>query len=117
MPISQLMNLFRFARTRRGHIVRTLAADSKRSFWAMADQGVVSAGNFLVGLLLARYFGQHRQIDVLGDFGLLMGVVFFLRGVHAALVVYPVSVRGAVVSADQLSAITTSALWATLMSW
>jgi O-antigen/teichoic acid export membrane protein len=112
-----MLNLFRFAHARRGHIVRTLAEDSRRSFWAMADQGIVSAGNFAIGLYLARFFDQHHHVNALGDFGVVMGVVFFLRGVHAALVVYPLSVRGAVVDSMQLSVLATSAIWTTVISW
>jgi O-antigen/teichoic acid export membrane protein len=117
MPFAKLVQLFRFAHARRGHIVRTLAADSKRSFWAMADQLLVSLGNFLLGLFLARHFDRHHDLQALGAFGLLMGVVYFLRGVHAAVVVYPLSVRGAVLNPQQLSGLSTWALAATAISW
>jgi O-antigen/teichoic acid export membrane protein len=117
MPIARLLSLYRFARSNRRRIVGALAADSKRSFWAMADQGVVSLGSFALNLLLARQFPMQGELNSLGSFGVLMGLGFFLRGVHAALVVYPLSVGGAVLEPARVGRLTTTALAGTLLGW
>src|SRR5262245_14687257 len=98
-------------------IARTLAADSKRSFWAMADQGVVSLGNFAVNLLLARYFAQRDDLSSLGSFGVLMGLVLFFNGIQAALVIYPLTVRGTSVGREQIGRMAGMSLVLTFLSW
>ena len=57
-------------------------------FWALCDQAVVSLGNFLTSLVLIRFLAP----DAFGTYALLFGMLLFLGSLHAALVVYPISV-------------------------
>jgi len=62
-----------------------------RGFWAIADQAVVSLGNFLTTIILARTL-------IPGSYGIwtvLFGLILFLNAVHAALIVYPLTVMTA----------------------
>jgi len=77
---------------------RAAARMRSRSFWAMADQGVASASNFVMVLLLGRYMTREE----LGLFSLPWELMTFLNSLHAALIVYPLSVRGARLDADRL---------------
>ncbi|MGH7177084.1 MAG: lipopolysaccharide biosynthesis protein [Tepidisphaeraceae bacterium] len=64
----------------------------RRGFWALTDQGIVSLGNCVTNVLLAR----SLTVDDFGTFALLLEAVIFLNSLQAALVVYPLSIRGAV---------------------
>ena len=57
----------------------------------MADQGLVSAGNFLTGAFLARHLSETEY----GAYGVILETLFFLNGLQGALVIYPLTVRGA----------------------
>jgi O-antigen/teichoic acid export membrane protein len=83
----------------------------------MADQGVVSLGNFAVNLLLARYFAQRDDLSSLGSFGVLMGLVLFFNGIQAALVIYPLTVRGTSVGREQIGRMAGISLVLTLLAW
>ena len=61
------------------------------SFWSLADQGVVSLGNFATVLLL----GRKLSPDALGTYGVILGALLFLNNVQASLINYPLSVHGA----------------------
>ncbi|MGH7179467.1 MAG: lipopolysaccharide biosynthesis protein [Tepidisphaeraceae bacterium] len=65
--------------------------NSSRSAWVLCDQFVVSLGNFLTVNLLARFL----SIEHYGAFVLLLETIFFLNGLQAALVIFPMTVRGA----------------------
>lgn len=67
-------------------------------FWALADQGVVSAGTFLVSILMARVLPAADY----GGYGLIVGSMIFVNSLHAALVTYPLAVKGAPAEADEL---------------
>lgn len=69
-----------------------------RGAWALADQAVVSLGNCLTGILLAK----HLLPDEFGIFALVFGAVLFLNSLHQSLVTYPLSVRGAVADGENL---------------
>lgn len=91
----------------RGKLRRVLAS---KGFWALADQGVSSAGNFLTTIILGRRL-EEKQF---GIYLLLLGLMIFCNGVHGALVSYPLSVRGAVADDKGLRRITGSAMAVTL---
>jgi len=55
-----------------------------RGFWSLCDQGVVSSGNFLSNVFLARAISSHDY----GTFAILFGVLLLLNNIHAALVTY-----------------------------
>ena len=60
--------------------------------WALVDQGVVSLGNFLTSLLLARFLPQ----ETFGVYALLFGLMLAANQLHSAAVVYPLLLQGAV---------------------
>jgi O-antigen/teichoic acid export membrane protein len=79
-------------------------------FWALSDQAAVSLGNFLTTLVLIRSLAP----DVFGTYALLFGMLLFLGSLHAALVVYPITVGAA---GDGRHAITGAALAITGVLW
>src|SRR4029077_10709614 len=60
-----------------------------RASWTLVDQGVVSLGNFLLNVLLARYLVAADY----GTFALFLGAIFTLRNVDWSLISYPLSVK------------------------
>jgi O-antigen/teichoic acid export membrane protein len=67
-----------------------------RASWTLIDQGVVSLGNFLVNVFLARVLMPAEY----GTFALLMGGLYTLQIVNISLVFYPMSVRLALARGD-----------------
>jgi O-antigen/teichoic acid export membrane protein len=61
----------------------------ERASWTLVDQCVVSGGNFLLNVLLARKLSQ----DDYGEFALFLGTIFLLRAIDYSLISYPVAVR------------------------
>ena len=61
----------------------------ERASWTLVDQCVVSGGNFLLNVLLARKLSQ----DDYGEFALFLGAIFLLRAIDYSLISYPVAVR------------------------
>ncbi len=66
------------------------------AFWPLADQGVVSIGGFAVNLVLARYLAPADY----GTFCLLFLAMLQAQVVTASLILYPLSVRGTVMDAE-----------------
>src|SRR5688500_4624794 len=64
----------------------------RKSFWPLADQGVVSAGNFLTLVIVARALPARSEYGV---FGLALECIFYFNTLQSALVGYPLTVRGA----------------------
>ena len=60
-----------------------------RASWVLFDQCTVSAGNFVLNVLLARALGQHDY----GRFALFLGAIFILRTVDYSMISYPLSLR------------------------
>jgi O-antigen/teichoic acid export membrane protein len=60
-------------------------------FWALTDQGVVSLGNFLTQVILAR---SLARIDY-GVFVLLFGVLIVVYACHLSLICYPLTLTAA----------------------
>jgi O-antigen/teichoic acid export membrane protein len=60
-----------------------------RASWTLVDQGVVSLGNFLLNVLLARALGTEEY----GEFALFLGAIFILRNVDYSFISYPLSLR------------------------
>jgi O-antigen/teichoic acid export membrane protein len=61
----------------------------ERASWTLVDQCVVSGGNFLLNVLLARHLSQNDY----GAFALFLGAIFLLRAIDYSLISYPLSVR------------------------
>ncbi len=72
-------------------ILRTLKDAS--GMWAIADQAVVSIGNFATNIFLGRILAQ----EVYGIYGALLETMLWVISLQAALIVYPMSVKGAVI--------------------
>lgn len=75
----------------RGRSAMLLRLARGRAMMTLADQGVVSAGNFLTGALLVRHLSQTQW----GAYGVILETILFLNGLCSGLVVYPLTVRGA----------------------
>ena len=68
------------------------AADGRlKTQLVLADQAMISAANFAIGVLLARYLGPAAY----GAFVLSYNIVLFIGGLHGALVFSPMMVLGA----------------------
>lgn len=78
------------AAPRRRFVSRLLGA---RGMWALGDQAVCSAGNFLAGLLMAR--GLEKEPHAFGVYSLALSVLLFLNSLHGAIVTYPMTLEGA----------------------
>ncbi|WP_247895987.1 lipopolysaccharide biosynthesis protein [Azospirillum brasilense] len=73
-------------------IPASLPASLVRSFWTLADQGVVSLGMFAINIQLARTFPSEEY----GTFVFFLSVLLALQVVNVSLIQYPLSVEGAV---------------------
>lgn len=69
----------------------------ERASWTLVDQGVVSGGNFLLNILLARTLSEGDY----GQFVLFLGAIFALRAFDYSLISYPLSVRLCVASDEE----------------
>ena len=69
----------------------------ERASWTLVDQGVVSFGNFLLNVLLARTLSEEDY----GKFALFLGAIFILRTFDYSFISYPLSVRLCVVNDDE----------------
>jgi len=68
-----------------------------RASWTLVDQCVVSGGNFLLNVLLARTLSQEDY----GEFALFLGSIFLLRAIDYSFISYPLSVRLCVVDDEE----------------
>ena len=69
----------------------------ERASWTLVDQGVVSSGNFLLNVLLARTLSEEDY----GKFALFLGAIFILRAIDYSLISYPLSLRLCVARDDE----------------
>lgn len=89
---------------------RLLGLLNSRPVWTIADQAIVSLGNFLSGVILARHLPETGY----GAYALLLETMLFLNSLQAAIVTYPMSVRGATHDSRNLRRFASAALWLTL---
>lgn len=68
-----------------------------RGSWTLVDQGVVSFGNFVLNVQLAR----HLTAAEYGKFALFLGAIFALRAIDYSLISYPLSVRLCAATRDE----------------
>jgi O-antigen/teichoic acid export membrane protein len=87
-----------------------LAVVRSSAIWTIADQGVVSIGNFASGVILARHLSQASY----GAFALLLASMLFLNSLHGALVTSPLSVCGSIRDRERFRRSSSAALWLTL---
>jgi O-antigen/teichoic acid export membrane protein len=90
---------------------RIKALAKKRIIWVMGDQGIVSVGNFVTFNLLARSLPPAQY----GAFGVVLETILFLNSLQSALVVYPMTVKGATGGAQRLQKIVVGALIFTIL--
>jgi O-antigen/teichoic acid export membrane protein len=69
----------------------------ERASWTLVDQCVVSGGNFLLMVLLARSLSEEDY----GEFALFLGAIFLLRTIDYSFISYPLSVRLCVANDDE----------------
>lgn len=69
----------------------------EKASWTLVDQCVVSGGNFLLNVLLARVLSEQDY----GEFALFLGAIFLLRTIDYSFISYPVSLRLCVVNDDE----------------
>ncbi len=77
--------------------------------WAMVDQGIVSSGNFLLTVMLARTLGKTEY----GIYVVTLGALLVANAFHSGLIAYPVSVLGAHLSRDEVQHFASNALLVT----
>jgi O-antigen/teichoic acid export membrane protein len=77
----------------------------------LADQGIVSAGNFITTALM---IGFMRQ-DEFARFGICFEVMCYLNSLQSSLVTYPLTVRGTSAGEDRLRKLATACLIFTLL--
>jgi O-antigen/teichoic acid export membrane protein len=77
-----------------------------QGFWAIADQGVVSLGNFLTTIILARTVSPHEY----GVWTVTFGLILFLNVLPASLITYPLVVRLASQNEDRAGELIVAAL-------
>ncbi len=65
---------------------------------ALTDQLIVSAGNFLTNILVARALPS----DQWGVYALLLEAILFLNSIQAAVLVYPLTVRAALMNENDV---------------
>jgi O-antigen/teichoic acid export membrane protein len=92
-PLGQKAAIFFNARAA---TIRSLRRVADKASWTLLDQCTVSAGNFLLNVLLARALGQ----DDYGKFALFLGAIFTLRNIDWSLISYPLSLRLCVAKAE-----------------
>ncbi|HEY0758397.1 MAG TPA: hypothetical protein VGD59_03975 [Acidisarcina sp.] len=78
---------------------------------SLLDQSVVSGGNFLTALVLARLLAPADY----GAFSLLFLSLFAINTCHTSLVVYPLTLRGATALNGELGLLSSAALVHTLL--
>ena len=97
-PADSVLDTVPEGSSRRGHL--------SLSFWGLSNQGVVSLGNFVTNLALARRLAPTEY----GIFGLIFGGMVFVNSLHASLVTFPLSVKGAAGAHADLGQLTWVAL-------
>ena len=63
----------------------------RKGAWATADQALVSLANFATSILLARFCPTEEY----GAYVLAASIMFFVNGVHEALITAPMVILGA----------------------
>jgi O-antigen/teichoic acid export membrane protein len=84
---------------------------ARKGGWAIADQAIASIGNFGRNIILARFLLK----EVFGEYGMILSAFLFLNSLQAALVIYPVQVKGSVIEPQRLAGFATVCLALTLL--
>lgn len=89
------------------------AVRKSSSFWALSDQAVLSLGSFVTNIALMRaYKNDEKEFAV---FALLISTIALMNNLHASVVTYPLSVKGAPAPIDELRRLTASSILLTFV--
>lgn len=91
-------------------VARRHRHNGTKVFWVLSDQGVVSLGNFITSLMLARHLGLKQ----LGVYAIIYELTLFLNSMQASMVLFPLIIRGAVADDQKLSRLAGRAMIVTL---
>src|SRR4051794_32230896 len=94
-----------------GLMGRPGALARRRATWVMIDQAVVSGGNFLTISLLSRALERSDA----GIFAVLLETMNYLNSLQAALIVYPLTIKGATGERSNLGRLATGSILLTLV--
>ncbi len=94
-----------------GPLQRLIRSLFRRDMWALTDQGVVSAADFLAAALIARWLGKNE----LGIYGVVLETILWINALQGAVILYPLTVRGAGGDRKALRGPATAALLFTLL--
>ncbi len=78
------------------------------SFWALADQAVLSLGTFATNIVVMRAYKHETQ--EYAHYLLLLSIIALLNNLHASVITYPLSVKGARSDDHGLRGLTTASL-------
>src|SRR5262249_35233931 len=81
-----------------------------RATWVLIDQGVVSLGNFLTINLLVRNLAETKY----GAFNVLLETMLYLNSLQAAVINYPLTIKGASGDHANLKRLATASVGLTL---
>ena len=87
------------------------AKETRRSAWALGDQAIVSAGNFITTALMIGFM----QREEFARFGICFEVMCYLNSLQTSLVTYPLTVRGTSADDARLRRLATACLIFTLL--
>lgn len=91
---------------------RLRALGLEKGFWILADQGVVSLGNFLTNVLLAR----NLSLTEYGAYAFVLVTLIVLNIVQSSLITHALFIEGAESNQDELRRLTSISLVITLFS-
>jgi O-antigen/teichoic acid export membrane protein len=84
------------------------AVRKSSSFWALSDQAVLSLGSFVTNIALMRaYKHDEKEFAV---YALIISTIALMNNLHASVVTYPLSVKGAPAPLDELRRLTSSSI-------
>jgi len=84
----------------------------RRGFWPLVDQAVVSLGNFVTLVLVARGLPDRSEYGV---FGLILEVIFYLNTLQGSLIIFPLTLRGATSDDHGVRRLATASMLMTLL--
>ncbi|HVT90908.1 MAG TPA: hypothetical protein VHD56_18795 [Tepidisphaeraceae bacterium] len=90
---------------------RVIGLFQRNATWVLIDQGIVSVGNFLT----AKGLGSYLPRGDFGNFGLLIETMLFLNSLQAALVIYPMTIKGATGDRENLGRMASASAILTLL--
>lgn len=89
------------------------AVRKSNSFWALSDQAVLSLGSFVTNIALMRAY-KHDESEF-AVYALIISTIALMNNLHASVVTYPLSVKGAPAPLDELRRLTASSILLTFV--